>query len=199
MPAKITSWNESRPRERPPPLEERISNHRWFTDRMNEIYLENRDFLPLYVQRIAEEKMRNHALEGMRRSHEVMGLMMGGRFEWQGKEYAMTRDVVTTELEASEYHVRFDHDALEGLFESLDDLDFDYSIVGWYHSHPGIGCFMSDTDISTQEGAFNMPHHSALVLDPVRREMEAYCLIDGKVEARPMGIYWDLHQDPYRG
>ena len=199
MPTKITSWSEYQVRERPPPPPERVSSHRWFTEDMDHIYREVRDELPLYVQRTAEEKMRNHSLAGMRASHEVMGLLLGGRFTWQGREYALVRDVATTELEASEYHVRFHEDGMEGLFESLDDLDFVYSIVGWYHSHPGIGCFMSDTDVRTQEGSFNSPHHSALVLDPVRREMEAYHMVEGNVVLRALGIYWDLHQDPYRG
>ncbi len=199
MPAKITSWKYSSPRESPPPPGDRLSNHSWFTERMKEAYRQNRSRLPLYVQRTAEEKMRNHAMAGLSRSEEVMGLMLGGSFVWEGRGFAIVRDVVTTELEASLSRVRFHEEGFEGLFESLDDLDFEYSIVGWYHSHPGIGCFMSETDVRTQDAAFNLPHHSAIVLDPVRRELEAYRLREGKVELRPMGVYWDLYQDPYRG
>jgi proteasome lid subunit RPN8/RPN11 len=28
--------------------------------------------------------------------------------------------------------------------------EIDGLIIGWYHSHPGYGIFMSDTDIQTQ-------------------------------------------------
>lgn len=44
------------------------------------------------------------------------------------------------------------------------------AIVGWFHSHPGIGAFFSDTDRRTQAGFF--PHAFSLgwVLDPVRGE-----------------------------
>jgi len=44
------------------------------------------------------------------------------------------------------------------------------AVVGWFHSHPGIGAFFSETDRRTQAGFF--PHAFSLgwVLDPVRGE-----------------------------
>ncbi|MFB0560030.1 MAG: hypothetical protein ACETWM_02175 [Candidatus Lokiarchaeia archaeon] len=40
-------------------------------------------------------------------------------------------------------------------------------IVGWYHSHPGFGCFLSSIDIETQVGLQRMfPQSVALVVDP---------------------------------
>jgi hypothetical protein len=40
-------------------------------------------------------------------------------------------------------------------------------IVGWYHSHPGFGCFLSSIDVETQLGLQRMfPQCVALVVDP---------------------------------
>lgn len=40
-------------------------------------------------------------------------------------------------------------------------------IVGWYHSHPNIGIFMSGTDIHTQQNyQYFFPYAVALVIDP---------------------------------
>ncbi|MBS7250738.1 MAG: Mov34/MPN/PAD-1 family protein [Candidatus Freyarchaeota archaeon] len=40
-------------------------------------------------------------------------------------------------------------------------------IVGWYHSHPGFGCFLSPIDVDTQSGLQKMfPQCVALVVDP---------------------------------
>lgn len=40
-------------------------------------------------------------------------------------------------------------------------------IVGWYHSHPGFGCFLSHIDVETQVGLQRMfPQCVALVVDP---------------------------------
>jgi len=42
-------------------------------------------------------------------------------------------------------------------------------VVGWYHSHPGFGCWLSSTDINTQSSfeALN-PRAVALVVDPIQ-------------------------------
>lgn len=34
-------------------------------------------------------------------------------------------------------------------------------VVGWYHSHPGFGCWLSGVDINTQQVSF---HHSVLTI-----------------------------------
>jgi proteasome lid subunit RPN8/RPN11 len=43
-------------------------------------------------------------------------------------------------------------------------------VVGWYHSHPGIGAFFSATDRRTQAGFFREPWSLAWVIDPQRDE-----------------------------
>jgi proteasome lid subunit RPN8/RPN11 len=43
-------------------------------------------------------------------------------------------------------------------------------VVGWFHSHPDIGAFFSDTDRRTQAGFFHHPFSVGWVIDPVRRE-----------------------------
>ncbi len=40
-------------------------------------------------------------------------------------------------------------------------------IVGWYHSHPGLGAFFSDTDRQTQRAFFNHPYSLGWVIDPL--------------------------------
>lgn len=42
-------------------------------------------------------------------------------------------------------------------------------IVGWYHSHPGIGAFFSQTDRDTQAAFFRNTYSVGWVLDPLAR------------------------------
>ncbi|MGB7304646.1 MAG: Mov34/MPN/PAD-1 family protein [Burkholderiaceae bacterium] len=42
----------------------------------------------------------------------------------------------------------------------------DARIVGWYHSHPGLGAFFSPTDRSTQAAFFRHPYSVGWVIDP---------------------------------
>ena len=47
-------------------------------------------------------------------------------------------------------------------------------VVGWYHSHPNLGAFFSDTDRTTQRHFFRNAFSLGLVIDPVRNELSAY-------------------------
>ncbi|MHB1205814.1 MAG: Mov34/MPN/PAD-1 family protein, partial [Rhodospirillaceae bacterium] len=48
------------------------------------------------------------------------------------------------------------------------------AIVGWYHSHPDLGAFFSDTDRTTQRSFFRQAFSVGIVIDPVRKQLKAY-------------------------
>lgn len=186
--------------ELPPPARDRIRAHKWLTEsRLEDYRLREKEGMELYLSKLAEEKIRNHAVAHIGERKEVMGLLLGGLYAHNGTEYALVRDVATTDLDATDVSVRFDPRAFEKLFSSLDEIGFRYLIVGWYHSHPSYHCFMSSTDVQTQKMMFSQRSHSAIVIDPVNKEIEAFYLDEGKVRSRPFAIYWDTHQDPYFG
>jgi proteasome lid subunit RPN8/RPN11 len=52
-------------------------------------------------------------------------------------------------------------------------MDKDYPekrILGWYHTHPGFGIFLSDMDVFIQENFFPEPWQVAFVYDPKAKE-----------------------------
>ncbi len=53
-------------------------------------------------------------------------------------------------------------------------------IVGWYHSHPNFGVFLSGVDLETQRDCFNQPWHIAVVYDPIRDEIGFFCGAKGE-------------------
>jgi proteasome lid subunit RPN8/RPN11 len=50
----------------------------------------------------------------------------------------------------------------------------DEMVVGWHHTHPGLGAFLSGYDRFIQENFFREPWHIALVVDPRQRELVFY-------------------------
>lgn len=40
------------------------------------------------------------------------------------------------------------------MLEMLKQTNRPEMVVGWYHSHPGFGCWLSSTDVSTQQQSF---------------------------------------------
>ncbi|MFQ5885308.1 MAG: Mov34/MPN/PAD-1 family protein [Thermoplasmata archaeon] len=152
---------------------------------------------PVYLSKKAEEKIRNHAMKHGDEGMEVMGFLLGEVFEHNGVRYAVVKDVATTSLDASEVSVRFDKNDMEQLFSQMDSSGFDYLIVGWYHSHPGHSCFMSPTDMRTQRAMFREDYHSAIVIDPLKMEIEAYGLDGDDYKPIPFAVFWEEFEDPY--
>ncbi len=120
---------------------------------------------------------------------EVMGFLIGDVYRWKNQNFTLVKNVVSTDLDSTNISVRFSRGGFEGLFEKLDDLCYDYIIVGWYHSHPGMGCFLSSKDLATQKRMFARPFHTALVVDPIRRETKAYKLKEEGYVQRKFAVY----------
>jgi len=67
-------------------------------------------------------------------------------------------------------HVSITDEDMAVLAEELDRRGTGEVIVGWWHTHPGLGAgFMSGTDIATQERYQSLfPEAVALIVDPIR-------------------------------
>ena len=57
-------------------------------------------------------------------------------------------------------------------------------IVGWYHSHPGLTAFFSDTDRQTQRAFFNHPYSVGWVIDPVGGDEALFLGAECRIVAR---------------
>ncbi len=127
----------------------------------------------IFVPGFALSLMTDHADAGLDNDCEIMGLMIGKFYRDDNGVYAVVDRPVSSKLISDRFGVKFDKESMEDLFDSLE-LEEGESIVGWYHSHLDIGCFMSPTDISTQNGLFGGECGFALVIDPVRKEMKMF-------------------------
>jgi proteasome lid subunit RPN8/RPN11 len=118
-----------------------------------------------------------------------MGFLVGQAFSWQGREYAVVEEYLTSENDATSVSVRFSRRALEDLSQRIPKGKV---IVGWAHSHPGYGCFLSNTDLGTQ-GFFSENFHFALVADPTKKERGAmlkrvFKIFLGEQRERPFAV-----------
>ncbi|KYK31054.1 MAG: hypothetical protein AYK19_17560 [Theionarchaea archaeon DG-70-1] len=111
---------------------------------------------------------------------EAIGLLLGRRYRYSGREYVLIVDQIEVKSRSSHTFVEFDREAFShigGVLESeIHQKDF---LVGWYHSHPNFGCWLSDIDIETQTTYFYEKYHSALVIDPVKRYLRFFKLAEG--------------------
>lgn len=95
---------------------------------------------------------------------EVGGFLIG-RLHDTGTQIVHAHPALTAT--SAQTHLTITHEAWD---EVLPLMETDYAgmaIVGWYHSHPGFGVFLSDYDIFIQENFFSSPGQVALVVDPI--------------------------------
>ena len=80
---------------------------------------------------------------------EVMGMMQG---KVRGDTFYVM-DSFALPVEASETRVNAGNDANEYMVEHTTACEYVHRpepLVGWYHSHPGYGCWLSGIDVGTQ-------------------------------------------------
>ncbi|MCL5962801.1 MAG: hypothetical protein M1411_00290 [Candidatus Thermoplasmatota archaeon] len=200
---KIVAEHKREVKEIPPPDRDRISYHKWDSAESTEIYVNtyrSGNLFDVYISKKAEEKMMNHCLSGVPTRTEVMGLLVGDIYRYNNTIYAVIKDVSTTELDANAVHVQINKEdsSYTKLFQRLDEIGANFILVGWYHSHPGHTCFLSETDINTQKKMFPESYHSAIVIDPISQQFEVFTVDnDGGYIRRSHAIFWDDFEKPY--
>ena len=148
------------------------------------------DWVELYISHNCFQKMVNHCNAFKEEAIEVMGLLLGDVFQWRNRIYTLAEDTVAADIEDSTAtSVRFGSQGLEEVARALDEMDYEYLIVGWYHSHPGFTTFLSDKDMETQKKNFSKPFHATIVIDPVNRQFRSYKVIDDQYLEKRFLLY----------
>jgi proteasome lid subunit RPN8/RPN11 len=79
-------------------------------------------------------------------------------------------------------HVTFTQDTWEHIYAVKDKEYPNERIVGWYHSHPGFGVFLSDHDTFIHSNFFSSPGQVAWVFDPQSDEEGCFGWVEGQIE-----------------
>lgn len=98
---------------------------------------------------------------------EVMGLMQG----YILNETFVVTDAFRLPVEGTETRVNAQDEANEYMvsyLQSCRDAGRMENAVGWYHSHPGYGCWLSGIDVATQDMQQLSGPFAAVVIDPER-------------------------------
>jgi proteasome lid subunit RPN8/RPN11 len=84
--------------------------------------------------------------------------------------------------------VTFTHETWEQIHGEMESRFPELRIVGWYHTHPGFGIFLSDMDQFIQDNFFNLPHNVAFVYDPISDERGLFIWRNGR--STRLRRYW---------
>jgi len=119
------------------------------------------DRLHLRISADVAREIRQHARSQSKT--EVCGVLLGSETEGMT---SIEASVAGENAAQGGAHVTFTQDTWEHIYK-IKDRDFpDARIVGWYHSHPGFGVFLSDHDTFIHKNFFSSPQQVAWVYDP---------------------------------
>ena len=145
--------------------------------------------LPIFLDRRAADAIERHALADT--SVELGGILLGKecidpatgeKFVWitqslEAKHYANTQASFT-----------YTHDSWEEITRERDQRFPQYDIVGWYHTHPNFGIFLSHHDLFIHHNFFSQALQVAYVVDPINQTRGFFHWRDGGM-AQVAGYY----------
>ena len=114
-------------------------------------------------------------------SYSELGLEVGGFLlgTIQNGNTSVVASIPALKAKSQQISLTFTHEVWE---EALKTAATEYpglSIVGWYHTHPSFGLFLSEYDIFIQKNFFAAPGQIALVIDPIAGDF-AWFSADGR-------------------
>jgi proteasome lid subunit RPN8/RPN11 len=112
------------------------------------------------------DAVETHAFSDVTR--EVGGVLVG--------EFIDDRASVEVALPAlkavgAQTNVTFTHEVWQEVLDTVERRHVGKKIVGWYHTHPGFGLFLSDYGKFIHRNFFTDPRMVALVVDPLAGEL----------------------------
>jgi proteasome lid subunit RPN8/RPN11 len=105
---------------------------------------------------------------GQDTSIELGGVLLGSQhIDDHGQPFVVVRESLEARhYEATKGSFKFTLDTWQDLLHRAARYPPPLKIIGWYHSHPGWGIFLSEMDLFICQGFFNNPLDVALVVDP---------------------------------
>jgi proteasome lid subunit RPN8/RPN11 len=125
-----------------------------------------------------------HAVENS--TVEICGVLVGRWARDGNGPHAQATAYIRGEAASSKFaEVTFTHETWAKINQQMDTRYADQSVIGWYHSHPDFGIFLSDRDRFIQEHFFAGAGQFAYVVDPIRKTEGIFIWKEGKPTLAP--------------
>lgn len=124
--------------------------------------------LPIFVDLDVMRDMEGHARTN---THvELGGILLGGKFvDEEGRSFVVVQEALRAEhYEATRGSFKFTHETWSQFARDREELPEDLHLVGWYHTHPDWGVFLSGMDTFICDNFFADDLDVDLVIDPCR-------------------------------
>ncbi len=125
------------------------------------------------IHRFTEDKTIN----------ESGGILIGRVINELGKMNIVVSGFIEAKYcEATPTTLTFTHETWEYVHKELDRKYENGQIIGWIHTHPNFGIFLSEYDKFIQNNFFKEEFQIAYVIDPIQDIEGFYFWVNGKIE-----------------
>lgn len=126
--------------------------------------------IPIYVHERVLERILEYSELDLRR--ELGGFLIGGLHQdGDASLYVEVREFLpAVDARSRGASLTFTHETWSAMNRQVEREFAGQVPVGWHHTHPDLGVFLSGYDLFIHRHFFSHPWQIALVLDPVRQE-----------------------------
>ena len=139
------------------------------------------DDVKIYIKQNVYRALEKYASVDV--EHERGTILLGDYCEELGKIHVIISNYVEARYtDASASTLTFTHKTWDFVYREQGAKYPNKKIVGWQHTHPGYGIFLSNYDLFIQENFFNLSFQVAYVIDPIQRIRGFFQWKNGKIE-----------------
>lgn len=116
-------------------------------------------------------------------SKELGSIIIGDYCLELGKTHVIISEYIEAKYaDASASTLTFTHETWNYIHSEHERLYPGKKIIGWQHTHPNYGIFLSNYDLFIHENFFNLPFQIAYVIDPIQNLRGFFQWKNGKIE-----------------
>ncbi len=148
--------------------------------------------IPLFMHKDVYKGILDYASH--RKDIEVGGALLGrycidDRKEEGSRHFLVVECVIHLKVGywCTRSHLHFPHEfiwALDNYLTEQKNVEPNLLRLGFYHTHPGYGIFLSQTDLDTFRSFFSADWHVAMVVDPVNHDEGVFYLRGDKLSPK---------------
>jgi proteasome lid subunit RPN8/RPN11 len=146
----------------------------------------------LIAHRAALSQIDEHAHSNLQ--SELGGALLGKAYRYQKIVFVEVMAAIpVVSNDRGPIHFTFSADAWPKIQQDRNEHYPDLEIVGWFHTHPGLGVFYSSDDVVVHSAAFTLPWHVGLVVDPIHKEAAFFGWEQGSLA--PLSGFYELIEE----
>ncbi len=127
-----------------------------------------KDKVKIIISADVYDNIAKHSKEDL--THELGGFLIGDYQENKNDIYVNIVGAIRAQATDSQSaSLKFTHETWDIANKEKDESYPDNRIIGWYHTHPTFGIFLSGYDQFIQKNFFDLPFQIAYVVDPVNK------------------------------